>query len=57
MIVIHEEDMGLALKVASSIREPRCVTRNEKQSPEVAGFSLKQSRVWTFLVELYTIVY
>jgi len=29
---------GSALEVVSSIREPRYVTRKEKQSPEVAGF-------------------
>jgi len=29
---------GSALKVVSSIREPRYVTRKETQSPEVAGF-------------------
>ena len=29
---------GSMLKVVSSIREPRYVTRKEKQSPDVAGF-------------------
>ena len=45
MVLDHfpRKDMGSVLKVVTSIREPRHVTRKEKQSPEVPGFSLKQT--------------